>query len=116
MKRILLVLGITTLTVLSVLGIAVASESYVISDVSGASMRDVGIILDHSYNWTSAPKNPNVVYIAVWAPKPYRRYIEDALVRVLRAHGLKPVVAENFTKYDLKGRLILFYSPSVGWE
>ncbi|WP_145955374.1 hypothetical protein [Thermococcus henrietii] len=114
MKRVVLVLGIAVLIVLSIVGIAVASESYVISDYSGASMNGRTTIVDSNSNWTSAPKDPNVVYIAVWAPKPYQVYIEDALVKVVRERGLKPVLVGNVTMYDLRGRFVMFYSPMVG--
>ena len=115
MRRVGLILGAIVLMALSFVGIAFASESYVISDYHGATMKGQGTIVYSDYNWTSAPENPKVVYIAVWVPQPYRKYIEEDLVKVVRAHGLQPVVTENFTKYDLKGRLVLFYSPSVGW-
>ncbi|WP_457752440.1 hypothetical protein [Thermococcus sp.] len=115
MRRTGLILGAVVLIALSFVGVAFASESYVISDYKGASQTGPATIANHDYNWTSAPNNPNVVYIAVWAPQPYRKYIEEALVTVVKKHGLKPVVTENFTRYDLKGRLVLFYSPSVGW-
>lgn len=116
MKRALLVLGVAALLVLSFVGVAVASESYVISTYRGASMNGPVTIADHNYNWTSAPKDPNVVYIAVWAPNPYQKYIEEALVEVVKKHGLKPVVVDNITAYDLKGRLVLFYGPMTGYS
>ena len=114
MKRIFLVLGIAVLMVLSIVGIAVASESYVISDYSGASMNGGTLIVDHNYTWTSAPKDPNVVYISVWAPNPYKTYIENALVRVVREHGLTPVIIGDVMGYDMKGRLVLVYVPMTG--
>ncbi|GEM_PF-2365158 len=116
MRRILLVLGIVVLMVLSIVGIAVASDSYVLSNLSGAFQRDGLTIVEHDYNWTSAPENPNIVYVAVWTPNPYREYIENALVRVVEKHGLKPVIVDDVQNYDLKGRLVLFYGPVVGWD
>ncbi|NJE55264.1 hypothetical protein E3E28_08600 [Thermococcus sp. 21S9] len=114
MKRIFLVLGIAVLMVLSIVGIAVASESYVISDYRGASMSGGTTIVDHSYNWTSAPKDPHIVYISVWAPNPYKTYIENALVRVVREHGLTPVITDDVMEHDMKGRLVLVYVPMTG--
>jgi len=114
MKRIFLVLGIAVLMVLSIVGIAVASESYVISDYRGASMSGGTTIVDHNYNWTSAPKDPNVVYISVWAPNPYKTYIENALVRVVREHGLTPIITDDVMEHDMKGRLVLVYVPITG--
>ena len=114
MKRIFLVLGIAVLMVLSIVGIAVASESYVISDYSGASMNGGTLIVDHNYTWTSAPKDPNVVYISVWAPNPYKTYIENALVRIVREHGLTPVITDDVMEHDMKGRLVLVYVPITG--
>jgi len=116
MKRGLLVLGVATLVVLSFVGIAIADDSYVISEYSGASQRGNGLIVDHSVNWTKAPANPNVVYIAVWTPEPYRDYIKRALVEVVREKGLTPIVVDNVMKYDLKGRLVIAYFPLAGSE
>ena len=112
MKRITLVLVIALL-VLSFVGVAMATDSYTISQYSGVS--EVGgatIVLDN--NWTKAPENPNVIYITVWAPNPYKKYIENALVKVVRSHNLTPIVVENVSKYDLKGRVVLVYIPVIG--
>ena len=49
MKRFLLVGGILLILVASVVGVAMASESYVISDVSGVSQRDKALIVDKDY-------------------------------------------------------------------
>jgi len=114
MRRALLAVGLAVLIIISIVGIAVASESYVISDLSGASQRDKATIVDENYGWKSAPKNPEVVYIAVWAPEPYGRYIENALVAVVEKHGLKPMIVQNITAHDLKGRVVIFYAPVTG--
>ncbi|WP_297467750.1 hypothetical protein [Thermococcus sp.] len=114
MRRFLLVGGILLILVASVVGVAMASESYVISDVSGGAQHGKITTVNPNYGWKSAPENPNVVYIAVWAPKPYEEYIQSALVNVVRKHGLKPVIAQNITAYDLKGRVVLFYAPVIG--
>ncbi|WP_461863855.1 hypothetical protein [Thermococcus sp.] len=116
MKRAILILGVVVLFIISVIGIAVASESYVLSDVSGASQRNGITIVDRDYGWKSAPENPKAVYIAVWAPDPYRGYIERALIGVVKANGLTPVAVENIPRYDLRGRVVLFYSPLIGKE
>ena len=113
MRRLLLVGGMLLILVASVVGVAMASESYVISDVSGGVQHGKTTTVDNNYGWKSAPENPNVVYIAVWAPKPYEGYIQSALVAVVRKHGLKPVIAQNITAYDLKGRVVLFYAPVI---
>ena len=112
MKRTILVLGIALL-VLSFVGIAMATDSYTISQYSGVfEVGGATVVLDN--NWTSTPENPEVAYIAVWAPKPYKKYIENALVRVVRSHNLTPLVVENISKYDLKGRVFLVYIPIIG--
>ncbi|NJE10100.1 hypothetical protein [Thermococcus sp. MAR1] len=116
MRRILVVLGVVILIVLSVLGVATASESYVLSEYSGAVQHGGATIVDKNYGWKSAPQNPNVVYIAVWAPEPYRDYIEKALVNVSEMHGLTAVIDLNITRHDLKGRVVLVYIPTVGRE
>ncbi|NJD99322.1 hypothetical protein E3E26_05930 [Thermococcus sp. LS1] len=85
MKRALLVVGIAALIVLSIAGVAFASESYVISDYSGAAQQGGTTIVDNSITWKYAPENPGVVYIAVWAPEPYKNYITKALVEVVRS-------------------------------
>jgi len=113
MKRITLVLVIALL-VLSFGGIAMASDSYVISQYSGVIEHGSATIVDNSYGWRSAPKDPHVVYIAVWAPKPYKKYIEKALVRVVRSNNLTPLIVENVSRYDLKGRVVLVYIPVIG--
>ncbi|WP_457741521.1 hypothetical protein [Thermococcus sp.] len=115
MKRVLLVLCVAALLVLSFVGVAVASESYIVSTYQGASMNGPATVVNHG-NWTSAPKNPNVIYIAVWTPNPYKEYIEAALVNVVKKHGLKPVVVENITAHDFKGRVVLFYGPIIGYN
>ena len=114
MRRIFVVLGVAALTVLFILGIATASESYILSEYSGAFQHGGATIVDKNYGWKSAPQNPNVVYIAVWVPKPYRNYIKKALVRVAEKHGLKAVVDMDISGDDLKGRVVLVYIPSIG--
>jgi len=114
MKRILLVLGIAILAVLSFIGVVMAGESYVLSDVSGAVQHGGVTIVDKDYGWKSAPENPDVVYIAVWTPAPYREYIQNALVAVVKKHGLKPAVVSDVTEYDLKGRIVIFHAPVIG--
>ncbi|GAB6102147.1 hypothetical protein JCM16138_13700 [Thermococcus atlanticus] len=114
MRRIFVVLGVAALTVLFILGIATASESYILSEYSGAFQHGGAMIVDKNYGWKSAPQNPNVVYIAVWVPEPYRNYIERALVRVTEKHGLKAVVDMDISRDDLKGRVVLVYIPSIG--
>ncbi len=111
-----LILGVIVLIILSTVGIAVASESYIISDYSGGSQHGGITIIEDGTNWTSAPENPKVVYISVWAPQPYREYIERALTKVVREHGLTPVLEENISRYDLKGRVVLAYFPIIGRE
>lgn len=112
-KRIFLVLGIVALIVLSIVGVALARDSYVLSALSGASQSGGTLITYKDYNWTFAPENPNVVYVAVWAPDPYRDYIEKALVEVIGKHSLTPVIVDDVQNYDLKGRFVLFYGPVV---
>ncbi|WP_456423840.1 hypothetical protein [Thermococcus sp.] len=113
MKRTMLVLVIVLL-VISFIGVAMASDSYVISEYSGVIEHGSATIVDNSYGWRSAPKDPQTVYIAVWVPKPYDKYVENALVRVVRSNNLTPVVVENVSKYDLKGRVVLVYIPAIG--
>jgi hypothetical protein len=114
MKRVILALGIVALLVLAVAGFAVASESYVISDYRGASQRDGLTLVEHGHNWTYAPENPNIVYIAVWAPNPYKPCIVHAVSNVVRKRGLIPVVTNDVLKFDLNGRLVLVYVPITG--
>ncbi|NJE06205.1 hypothetical protein E3E36_08635 [Thermococcus sp. M36] len=71
-------------------------------------------IVDKNYGWKSAPQDPEVVYIAIPVLEPYRDYIEKALVSVVRSHGLKPVVVENVSMYDLKGRIVITDFPVIG--
>ncbi|NJE42291.1 hypothetical protein [Thermococcus sp. GR6] len=116
MKRALLVVGIAALIVLSIAGVAFASESYVISDYSGAAQQGGTTIVDNSTTWRYAPENPRVVYITVWAPEPYKNYITKAIVEVVRSQGLKAVVVNDVSKYDLKGRLVVAFFPYTEWN
>ncbi len=114
MRRVILVVGIVVVLVLSLFGVVMASESYVGADYSGAVNHGATTVVDHSVRWRSAPQNPRVVYIAVWAPNPYGKYIEAALVKAARADGLRPVPVENISRYDLKGRVVIAYFPVTG--
>jgi len=110
----LVVLGVVVLIIFLIIGIGLATESSLISDYSGASYHGTGLVLEHGINWTEAPENPKVVYIAVWASQPYNDYIEKALAEVVKKHGLKPMIVDDVQDYDLKGRFVLFYGPVVG--
>jgi len=112
MKRVILAIGISILIVLSILAVAVASESTVVSEFSGESQYGGSLILNRS-GWRSAPEDPQTVYIEIVAPNVrLKKAIREALTNVTRAHNLKPVyVNGSIEDYDLKGRVVVVYLP-----
>ena len=117
MKRITLVLVIALL-VLSFVGVAMATDSYTISQYSGVIEHGSVTIVDNSCGWRSAPKDPQTVYIEIVAPNiKLKDTLKSALTNMTRAHGLKPVyVNEPIINYDLKGRIVIVYLPIDFWR
>ena len=88
--------------------LAIADEQVVVAGEMGSSHRSN--VLPVNGTWKRAPQNPNTVYIAVYSPeKKFSTCVENALIKAVRAHGLKPVPAENVSEYDLKGRIVVGY-------
>ncbi len=63
-------------------------------------------------HWKHAPENPEIVYVSVRAPEPYKKYIEGAIVKAVKNCSLKPVLTDN--PPDLKGRVIVVFIPVIG--
>ncbi|WP_456365660.1 hypothetical protein [Thermococcus sp.] len=116
MGRVILTLGLSVVMVLSLVAVALASESGVFSDLSR----------EHQYSsstpsgsgWRSAPEDPQTVYVSIIAPNVrLKGAIESALDNVTRSHGLKPVyVSEPIADYNLKGRVVIVYLPVDFWR
>ena len=107
MKKLFVGLCIALVLLVAVV-LTLADEHIVVMDEMGSSHRSNGLPV--SGTWKSAPQNPNTVYIAVYSPeKRFSTCVERALIKAVRAHGLKPVPAENISEYDLKGRIVVGY-------
>ncbi len=88
--------------------LAIVDEQVVVAGEMGSSHRSN--VLPVNGTWKRAPQNPNTAYIAVYSPeKKFSTCVENALIKAVRAHGLKPVPAENVSEYDLKGRIVVGY-------
>ncbi len=111
MKR-WLALGISILVLLSVLVVTTASESTVLSELSGESQYG-GSLIPNSSGWRSAPEDPQTVYIEIVAPNVrLKKALREALTNVTRTHNLKPVyVSGSIDDHDMKGRVVVVYLP-----
>ena len=109
-------LGLSFVIILSLVAVALASESGVFSDLSG----------EHQYSsatssgpgWRSAPEDPQTVYISIIAPNVrLKEAIKNSIDNVTRSHGLRPVyVNGSITDYDLRGRVVIVYLPIDFWR
>ena len=111
MKRIILVLGISALVFLSLIAVALAGESTVLSDLRGESQYGGSLVLKGS-DWKSAPENPQTVYVALLVSEPrLSEAIKSSLYSVIRSHNLTPEFVYEPMNYDLKGQLVVVFLP-----
>ncbi|AHL22029.1 hypothetical protein [Thermococcus nautili] len=102
---------IVLIVVAAVIGLGIASEFSVLSEVSGESHFDGSLILNDT-GWRSAPENPNVVYVALLVSEPQLlEALKSSLSTVIRSHNLTPEFVDEPMNYDLKGRLVVVFLP-----
>ncbi len=113
MRRFSIVLAIL-LSLGLIIGGAITGESYVGSNCSGESQNSFSHLPVQEEALKDVPENGDVVYIAVYADGDFKKAIANALSEVVRRHGLKPVLVDNYRKYDLKGRFVVAFFPVEG--